>query len=161
MKAKFGAASAALVLAIVVALGYSELRVKTTYWDALGGVWTVCAGVTGEGVVPGRTYSNSECQAMETRYVKRMLSSMGRCVQGEFDFNVIKAFGHFAYNVGTANFCASTAAKLLTRGDIVGACKQILRWTFIKGKDCRDRANKCFGIVTRRTWEYQTCMGQA
>lgn len=160
-KAKFGAAGAALILAIVVALGVSELRVKRTYWDALGGVWTVCAGVTGEGVVPGRTYSDAECQAMEAAYVRRMLTSMGKCVAGEFELHVIKAFGHFAYNVGTANFCGSTAAKLLNRGDVAGACKQILRWVYIKGKDCRDPRNKCGGIPKRRQWEYQTCMGTA
>lgn len=161
MKAKFGAAGAAVILAIVVALGVSELRVKRTYWDALGGVWTACAGVTGEGVVPGREYTDAQCEAMETAYVRRMLASMGRCVRGEFDFHVIKAFGHFAYNVGTTNFCGSTAARLLNAGDVSGACRQILRWTYIKGKDCRNPRYKCGGIPKRRQWEYQTCMGAA
>ena len=158
MKARFTTAGAALVLSIVAALGVSELRVKRSYWDALGGVWTACAGVTGPEIGPGQTFTDAQCEALETAYVRKMLASMGKCVRGEFDFNVIKAFGHFAYNVGTANFCASTAAKLLNRGDVAGACKQILRWTFIKGKDCRDPRSKCGGIPKRRQWEYETCM---
>ena len=159
MKARFIAVPAVVVLAIVAALGVSEKRVHKTYWDHLGQVWTVCAGVTGPGVVPGKTYTDAECRDMEVTYVTRMLNSMGRCVTGSFDFHVIKAFGHFAYNVGTANFCNSTAARLLNAGDVAGACKQILRWTYIKGKDCRDPRNKCAGIPKRREWEYQTCMG--
>ena len=159
MKARFVAVPAAVVLAIVAALGVSEKRVHKTYWDHLGQVWTACAGVTGPGVVPGKTYTDAECVAMETGYVTRMLNSMGRCVTGSFDFHVIKAFGHFAYNVGTANFCNSSAARLLNAGDVAGACNQILRWTYIKGKDCRDPRNKCAGIPKRREWEYQTCMG--
>ena len=152
------AAPVILVVAIVAALQGSEKRVYTTYWDDLGKVYTACAGVTGPGVIHGKTYTDAQCDAMESAYVSRMLRNMGQCVRRELPFDVAKAFGHFAYNVGTANFCASTGAKLLNAGDFKGACKQILRWTFIKGKDCRDPRNKCGGIPKRREWEYQTCM---
>lgn len=160
-KVSLVAAPAVLVLAIVAALQSSERRVHTTYWDDLGKVWTVCAGVTGPGVVPGKTYTDAQCEAMEAAYVRRMLARMGQCVTVPLEFHEAKAFGHFAYNVGETNFCKSTAARLLNAGQFKAACKQILRWVYIKGRDCRIAANKCAGIPKRRQWEYQTCIGDA
>ena len=159
-KVGFAAVPAALILAMAAILAQPdhEKRVYTTYWDTLGQIDTVCAGVTGEGVIRGKTYTDAECEALETRYIARMYGRMGRCVpNARMAFNEIKAWGHFAYNVGETNFCHSTAAKLLNRGENAAACKQIPRWRFIKGKDCAIRANKCYGIVKRRAWEQQLC----
>lgn len=161
-KVGFAAVPAALILAVAAILAQPdhERRVLTTYWDALGGVYTACAGVTGEGVVPGKTYTVGECEALETRYLARMYARMGRCVpNARLEFHEVKAWGHFAYNVGEGNFCKSTAAKLLNRGENKAACEQIPRWRFIGGKDCAIRANKCYGIVKRRAWEQATCEG--
>ena len=161
-KVGFAAVPAALILALAALLAQPdhERRVLTTYWDALGQVWTACAGVTGEGVIPGKTYTVAECEALETRYLTRMYARMGRCVpSAQLEFHEVKAWGHFAYNIGEANFCNSTAAKLLNRGENKAACAQISRWRFIKGKDCAIRANKCYGIVKRRTWERTLCEG--
>lgn len=161
-KVGFAAVPAALILAVAAILAQPdhEKRVLTTYWDALGGVYTACAGVTGDGVVPGKTYTVDECQALETRYLARMYARMGRCVpNARLEFHEVKAWGHFAYNVGEGNFCHSTAAKLLNRGENKAACEQIPRWRFIGGKDCAIRANKCYGIVKRRAWEQATCEG--
>jgi GH24 family phage-related lysozyme (muramidase) len=47
---------------------------------------------------------------------------MGNCVTVELQFNEIKAWGDFAYNVGTGAFCDSTAAKLLNAGQNKKAC---------------------------------------
>lgn len=160
----FAAVPAALILALVALLAQPshEKRVYTTYWDALGGLYTACAGVTGEGVVPGKTYTDDECVALESRYVRRMFARMGRCVpNAEMEFHEIKAWGHFAYNVGETAFCKSTAARLLNEGKNAAACKQIGKWVYIKGKDCRVRANRCYGIVKRRDWEQSVCEGRA
>jgi lysozyme len=72
--------------------------------------------------------------------------------------SVVKAFGHFSFNVGPDAFCRSTAARLLNEGRFREACQQIPRWRFIGKKDCAIKANKCGGIVRRRQWEYQTCV---
>ena len=157
-KVGFGSVGAAFILALAMLLPAKESRVLTTYWDSIGRVWTVCAGVTGKGVIPGRTYTLAECISMETAYIKKMYARMGSCVNGEFHPSVVKAFGHFAYNIGEDKFCSSTAARLLNRGDVHGACKQIKRWRFSGGKDCAIRSNRCFGIIDRREWEYLTCM---
>lgn len=163
-KVGFAGVSAAAILALAAILAQPdhENRKLTTYWDALGGVHTVCAGVTGEGVVPGKTYTVAECEALETRYIRRMYERMGRCVPyAQLTFNEIKAWGHFAFNIGEDNFCRSTAARLLNQGRNAEACKQIPRWRFIGKKDCAIKANKCGGIPKRRTWEQAVCEGRA
>jgi GH24 family phage-related lysozyme (muramidase) len=160
-KLAFAAVPAALLIALagILAQPDHEKRVLHTYWDALGQVDTACAGVTGEGVVRGKTYTVDECVALETRYLARMYARMGKCVpNARLSFDEAKAWGHFAYNIGEANFCHSTAAKLLNRGENRAACEQIKRWVFIGRKDCRVKANKCGGIPKRREWEYTTCV---
>ncbi len=158
-KASFVAAPIALVAALLFALTGAEGRKLTPYQD-IAGVWTVCDGITGKAVVPGRKYTNAECDRLGQEYVQRMLADMGQCVKGEYPLHVIKASGHFAYNVGTPAFCRSTMAKKLNAGDIPGACAEISKWTFVAGKDCRIAANKCSGIVKRREWERATCEGK-
>ena len=159
-KVGFAAVPLAAILAVAAILAQPdhEKRVLVPYWDSLGGVWTVCAGVTGEGVIRGKTYTDAECEALETRYLSRMYARMGRCVpNARLEFHEVKAWGHFVYNIGETNFCHSTAAKLLNEGRNAEACKQIPRWRFVKGKDCAIRSNKCYGIVKRRQWEQTTC----
>ena len=158
-KAGFASVGAAGVLALAYLLHPTEGRPLTTYWDDLGKVWTVCGGVTGAGVVPGKTYTVAECDALETAYIGKMFARMGQCVPGDMPASVVKAFGHFAYNTGPDAFCRSTAARLLNQGRFREACQQIPRWRFIGPKDCAIKANKCGGIVRRREWEYQTCVG--
>jgi GH24 family phage-related lysozyme (muramidase) len=158
-KTTFTAASAALVMAIVAALPAHEGRKYVPYWDKLGRVWTVCAGVTGPDVIPGKTYTSSECDSLEAAYVTKMLGHMGGCVHTELEFHEIRAWGDFAYNVGTANFCNSTAARLLNAGENKRACAQIPSWVYAGGKDCRIASNDCAGIPDRREWEYSLCTG--
>lgn len=164
----FAAAPAALILALVAALGQNdsahEGRKYVPYRDS-GGVWTVCAGITGPAVVPGRRYTDGECTRLETAYVQTMLNHMGRCVRGEFEFHEVKAWGHFAYNVGNNAFCSSTAARRLNAGERTAACDEIWKWRFVTidgaKRDCSlpQWRSKCGGIIDRRQWEMATCRG--
>jgi lysozyme len=154
----FASVGAAGVLALAYLLHGFESREMTTYWDALGGVYTACGGVTGAGVIPGKTYTVAECDALETAYIARMYQRMARCVPGEMPDSVVKAFGHLSYNIGPDAFCRSTAARLLNEGRFREACHQIPRWRFIGSKDCAIKANKCGGIPRRREWEHKLCL---
>lgn len=159
-KAKFVAVPAFVVAAILSTLAVHEGDLKTPYWDAAGHAWTVCRGVTGPDVIPGKTYTDAECRGMESRYITRMLSHMGGCVTVALPYNEIRAWGDFAWNVGTTKFCNSTAAKLLNAGENRKACDQILRWKYAGGVDCSVNGNKvCPGIWTRRKWERALCIG--
>ena len=158
-KVGFAAAPVAIALLIVATLQVSEKRVHSTYWDKLGGLWTVCAGVTGPAAIPGKTYTDAECERLEVAYVQGMLARMGSCVRGDFEFHEIKAWGHFAYNIGPGRFCNSTAARRLNAGERTTACAEISRFVYIGRKDCRVASNGCSGIVKRRAWERATCEG--
>lgn len=165
-KVGFSAAPFVVVAGLLLALDDSEDRRYVPYKDPAG-IWTVCRGITGPEVIPGRTYTGAECDVLEVRYIDRMLSHMGRCVPVELEFHEIKAWGHFAYNIGTDRFCQSTAADLLRRGNNAEACKQILRWRYITVPniglfDCSTPGNRtCPGLWDRRQWEYDTCTGSA
>ena len=50
VKVRFVAVPLLVIAALTASLHDWERRVYTTYWDALGQVYTACAGVTGEGV---------------------------------------------------------------------------------------------------------------
>lgn len=151
----------ALATAIVGGLEAHEGLKLTTYWDNLGRVWTVCDGVTGPDAIPGKTYTAAQCKDIETRFMAAQLQRMGKCVKVPVTFDQAKAWGDFAWNVGTTNFCASTAVRKINAGAGDAACAEITRWMFVGGKDCRIAANGCAGIPIRRTWERAVCEGDA
>ena len=136
-----------------------EGRSYTPYRDA-GGVWTVCAGVTGAAIRPSRIYTQAECDRLETTYIQQMFHALGDCVDGTFTEYEVRAWGHFAYNIGTTAFCRSTAARRLNAGERQGACAEISKWVYVHGKDCRQPASNCAGIVARRAWERALCEGR-
>ncbi|STU22813.1 Lysozyme [Klebsiella pneumoniae] len=57
----------------------------------------------------------------------------------------------FAYNVGAGNFQTSTLLRKINQGDQKGACDQLRRWTYAKGKQWK-------GLVTRREIEREVCL---
>lgn len=59
----------------------------------------------------------------------------------------------FIYNVGEGNFYKSTMLKKLNRGDIAGACNELPKWVYAKGKRLQ-------GLVNRREDERLVCLGK-
>lgn len=118
----------AAVLATAVAVPAEGLR-RVAYYDPPG-VLTVCYGHTGADVVKGRTYSHEECKALLTKDMADAIAAVDACQPG-LPPHVLAAFGDAAFNMGPTIACntkASTAARLLKAGDIVGACNQLPRW---------------------------------
>lgn len=68
--------------------------------------------------------------------------------QHEFD-----AYVSLAYNIGTGAFCSSTLARRLVLLDYEGACKEINKWVYFKGK-------KLPGLMKRRAQERAKCEGR-
>lgn len=159
---------AALVLTLAGSLGGWEGRELVPYRD-IGGVWTVCDGITGRDVVPGKTYTDAECTALLLPAIEAHLSEVERqCVPNlrELPPQVQFAVGHLAYNVGAGAVCRlrsgapTTIARTLPAGDIAPACAAIRSYTRVAGKDCRDPANRCGGIPRRRDFESRVCAGE-
>ena len=148
-------------IAIVGSLNLWEGDKKVPYQDQVG-VWTVCRGITGDAVIPGKTYTATECNKLEADYLAKMLAKMDKCVTEPLSFDEWVAYGHFTYNIGTSAFCKSTLVKKLNSGDHVGACKAMGQWTYIRKQgvlvNCRDPKHKCGGLPKRRDYEVQMCL---
>lgn len=145
-KSKLVVGSAALIAAI----GLWEGRVLTPYQD-IGGIWTVCAGITGLDVIQGKRYSLSECEALETREIIRHQEGVMRCVKVPIGQSTLDALGLFAYNVGVGATCKSTLMRKLNEGDLLGACNELHRWSKVNGNVVR-------GLQRRRAFEYDWCV---
>jgi len=86
--------------------------------------------------------------------------AVSSCVMSRITQNQYDAFVSLAYNVGSYSFCKSTIVKKANAGDLIGACEEFKRWTFVGGKDCKIKSNKCYGIYKRREAERQLCLSE-
>lgn len=72
-----------------------------------------------------------------------------------------QAYADFIYQFGVGAFKRSTMLKLINAGKKTQACQELLRWRFVKGKDCKIRSNNCYGVYRRSVARYETCLGGA
>lgn len=121
-------------LAMVMAAYYesSYKHIGTPYVDKLGKgrPLTVCAGITGAGVTPGRVYSPVDCYLLErSRYLSAERWLIGDVPQWH-DLPVFTRATvlDFTHNKGTGAFAGSTLRRKLVAGDLQGACAENPRW---------------------------------
>ena len=139
--------SAAGLVALLAYEGYSDIA----YIPVKGDVPTIGFGTT-EGVKLGDTITPEKAVERAYRDIMDTETAIHKCVdvpltQGEYD-----AFVSLSYNIGTEAFCKSTLVKKLNSGDYDGACAELRRWVYVKGK-------KSQGLVNRREKEYRMCIG--
>lgn len=132
-----------------------EGRRLDPYYD-LAHVLTVCDGHTGADIQQ-RRYSKAECDALLRQDLVKHYGGISTCMAPYAPVATQVAFLSFSYNVGTKAFCNSTMAAKAKVGDFKGACAQFDRWIYVAGKDCRDPASRCSGIVERRRKERALC----
>lgn len=138
----------------IALMHYYEACKLTAYPDpATGGApWTIGWGDTGPDVVPGPTITQMEA---DIRFAKRLAREFEPGVldvlqqnptQSQFD-----AFVSLAYNIGVANFRASTALRKFNMGDFPSAAIAILSW---------NQANrKVMKGLQRRRWAEHKVFG--
>lgn len=151
---KLIAASGAGAMAIAVALlgGHDgvEGRRYTAYQD-VGGVWTVCDGITGADVKRDHRYTDSECDALLTKHLTPVKRVVDRAVKVPLDDFTRASLYSFAYNVGTGAFEHSSLLRHLNSGETVQACNDMRAWVNVNGQ--RNR-----GLVYRRYIDRTVCM---
>lgn len=148
--------SDAVKIAMVMGSFYesSGRHIGKPYIDKLGKgqPLTVCNGVTGAGVVSGKTYTPADCYALEKG---RYLSAEASAKKLVPDWGHLKAFQRatfidFIYNKGAGAFSTSTMLRKLNYGDIRGACLENPRWNrgtvngvsvVLPGLDIRGKSN--------------------
>lgn len=154
------------VLALVVAgagagaiaqqlIGEREGLALTAYQDGAR-VWTICRGHT-EGVRPGLTATREECDRLFASDLGRFIDQVDGLVKVPLPDIRRAAVVSFCFNVGTGACARSTFLRKLNDGHGAAACDEIPKWIHVAGKDCRDPASHCRGIVTRRTEEAELC----
>ncbi|MDJ6848618.1 lysozyme [Salmonella enterica] len=122
------------------------------YQDVVG-VWTVCYGHTGKDIMPGKTYTKAECQALLDKDLNTVARQINPYIKVPLPETTRGALYSFVYNVGAGNFRTSTLLRKINLGDINGACDQLRRWTYAGGKQWK-------GLVTRREIEREVCTWQ-
>ena len=130
-----------------------EGRVYEPYKD-VAGVWTVCDGITGAGVVQGKRYSDKQCDRLlwnRVSQVKAQVDPLVRVPLGEYQRAAIYSF---TYNVGIGAFSKSTLLKKLNAGDVNGACEELRRWVYAGGMKWR-------GLMNRRDMERSLCLAES
>lgn len=129
-----------------------EGRVYVPYKD-VAGVWTVCDGHTGNGIIKGKTYSDRECDNFlwsDLRPVKTGVDSLVKIPLGEYQRAALYSF---TYNVGLSAFSKSALLKKLNVGDVDGACDEMRRWVYAGGQKWR-------GLMNRRDMERSMCLAE-
>ena len=126
--------SDAVKVAMVMGAYYesSYRHIGTPYVDKLGKgqPLTVCNGITGAQVVPGRHYTPADCYRLErARYVSNEVHLKDTLPKwGSYTVLQQATFIDFLHNKGSGAFDGSTMRRKLLAGDVVGACRENVRW---------------------------------
>ncbi len=154
LRKKILAVSAGGALAIAVALlgGHDgvEGREYIPYRD-VAGVMTICDGHTGKDIIPGKKYSDAECDALLQKDLAPVQRTVDTAVKVPLSKYQKAALYSFTYNVGQSAFTKSTLLKKLNTGDIKGACDELRRWTYASAKPWK-------GLQNRREIERELCL---
>lgn len=148
--------SAAGTLAFGVLIGPWEGREHVPYYD-VGGVLTVCDGITGRDVIPGKYYSDEDCDRLVVREVNKHEAALDRCLHADVPIETKAAFISFTFNVGSGAACRSTLVRKANAGDLVGACNELSRWVFVQGNRVRGLENRRFKGDGSRISERTLC----
>lgn len=131
----------------------------TAYQDG-SGIWSICRGVTrvdGHPVTKGMRLSNEQCTKYNAIERNKALAWVERNIHIPLTEPQKVGIASFCpYNIGPGKCFSSTFYRKLNAGDKIGACREIRRWIYDRGRDCRQtkgQANGCFGQVERRDQE--------
>jgi len=130
-----------------------EGRAYEPYKD-VAGVWTVCDGHTGTGIIKGKKYTDRECDRFlwnDLQPVKKSVDSLVKVPLGEYQRAALYSF---TYNVGSGAFSKSSLLKKLNSGDVDGACEELRRWIYAGGQKWR-------GLMNRRDMERSMCLAES
>ena len=141
----------AIAIATVMLSGKNGLegREYVAYRDVVG-VLTICDGHTGPDIIPGKRYTDKECDALTRKDLTRIAAQVDPHIKVQTSETQRAAIYSFAYNVGATATINSNMLKKLNAKDYAGACYELKRWVYAGGK-------KWKGLMNRRDVEYEVC----
>lgn len=131
-------------------LNYEGYR-SDAYQPVPGDIPTIGFGTT-NGVKAGDTITPPAALKRALNDVDKFEGILKGCVTVPLHQHEYDAYVSLAYNIGGTAFCGSTLVRKLNANDYPGACAQVKRWVYFKGKALK-------GLVNRRASEYLKCMG--
>jgi lysozyme len=121
------------------------------YKDIVG-VWTVCQGITGKHVIPGKIYTREECRDLLTGNVEKHGQAILACITKPIKQNEYEAVASLAYNVGVYALCNSTLIRKINEGQPASVwCQELLKWNRAGGAYVK-------GLARRRQAELALCL---
>ena len=132
LQAVAAGASAAVLAGILIT--HHEGRVYMPYRDPGNGTLTVCDGHTGPDIIPGKRYSDAECDALLAQDTAKAEAEVDRLVLVPINKFHKAALIDFAFNKGPGNLGASTLLRLTNSGRADEACQQYHRWVYAGGR---------------------------
>jgi lysozyme len=146
------AGTGALAIAGVL-VSHFEGRKNVPYKDPVG-IWTVCEGHTGPDVIPGKRYSDAECDDFKAADLAEADAAVRRLVNVPLTDWQRAALIDFTFNLGDGNLASSTMLRKFNAGDYAGGCAELLRW--VKGRK-GGMLVTLPGLVNRRNAEDWVC----
>lgn len=140
---------AAVLAALVTLVGTWE-GLRTTAYQDIVGVWTVCHGYT-HGVKKGDSYTPAECKTQLAQELTSVYGQVSKCFKRQLSAGEEVAITSLAYNVGVSATCKSTALRLMNEGKRQQGCDALLSWRFAGGKEVE-------GLLNRRKAERKVCL---
>lgn len=152
IKPRTKVAALAISGSMIIGLALNEGYKSNAYPDT-GNVWTIGFGET-KGVKQGDTTTPQRALMVLGKSVNEYAKGVQSCVtaplyQYEFD-----ALVDAAYNAGAGAVCRSPMVARFNLQDYEGACLAFKGWRVYDRK-----GNLVKGLVNRREYEYQTCIG--
>ena len=141
------ALSASTFVALLLQEGYSD----RTYTPVPGDVPTIGFGTT-SGVKEGDKITPPVAVARALTDTQKFEGVLKECIKVPLSQNEYDAYVSFTYNIGPTAFCKSNLVKKLNSGDYEGACNELTKWVYVKGRYSR-------GLDNRRQAEKKLCLG--
>lgn len=137
-----------LAIALTAIAGFEGIR-TVAYRDPVG-IPTICFGHTA-GVQIGDTATPEQCRDLLTDEVVEFGFEISNLVKIPLSHEEQAAYTSFAYNVGIGAFSQSTLLRKLNSGDRLGACNELSRWIYSRGRVLP-------GLKNRRAEERELCL---
>jgi len=149
---KIGAGGSALALACAFIIPWEGLW-TTAKVDTIGTgrPLTWCHGETKGNVKAGDKFTPQQCADMLQQRLPEYANGIAKCIKVPISDKTRAAFISFAYNVGSAGACRSSAFARLNRGDTRGACDALMQWNRAQGRVVK-------GLTNRRAAERKLCL---
>ena len=151
IKARVIAGGVVLVSSSLVAFVANWEGTEYVPYRDIVGVWTVCEGITGKHVIPNKTYTRAECDALLSGEIEKHGRGLLECVKVPLPQHRYEALASWAFNVGVGAACGSTLVRRLNSGESqIPVCAELLRWNRAGGREVR-------GLTNRRQAEFNLC----